>query len=312
MNEHTVKSIDELKQKALSSKKKVIVVAAAEDENVLEAIKETIHLGLANAILVGDIGKIESISDKIHFDLKKVTIIDRKIPKKSAEIAVNLIRMHDADMLMKGMINTSELLKVILDKEKGLRTGKILSLTSVFELPTYHKLLILTDAGVNLLPDVEEKIQILENAVQVCHVLGIQSPKVAILCAVEKVNPAMKATMDAAILSKMADRGQLKGMLIDGPLSMDVAISLEAAKKKGISSPVAGDPDLLLVPNIEAGNILYKSLVYLGNARNAGVVLGAKVPIIMTSRADSAEAKLNSIALGLLISDQQKKDWNEK
>ena len=308
MNEQPLKSMDEIKQKALSSEKQTIAVAAAEDKRVLEAIKETVQLGLADFVLIGNAGKIISISASIDFDLTKVKLIDGKTPRRSAEIAVNIIRMHDADILMKGMLHTGDLLKLVLDKEKGLRTGNILSLATVFEISAYHKLLVLTDAGVNLLPDVTEKVQILENAVKVCHVLGIPFPKVAILSAVEKVNPLMGSTTDAAILSKMAERGQIKGMIIDGPLSMDTAISRDAALKKGISSQVTGDPDLLLVPNIEAGNILYKSLIYLAEARNAGVILGAKVPIITTSRADSTDAKLNSIALALLMSDQLKEE----
>jgi phosphate butyryltransferase len=298
--------MDELKAKAHSIKKQVIAVAAAEDEHVLHAVKAAVRENISEFVLVGKEKIIKEKAESIELDITNIPIVDEIVPLFAAEKAVCLIRERKADILMKGMVSTAELLKAVLQREKGLRTGKILSMAGVFDLPAYHKLLILTDPAVNHVQDITHKAGILKNGIEVSHVLGIQCPKVAPLSAIEKVNPSMPATVDAQILLEMAEKGEFKDMILEGPMPMDVAISKEAAQHKGINSQIAGDVDILLVPNIEAGSILYKAFVYLSQGRNAGIVLGAKAPIILTSRSDSADTKLNSMALALLIADYKR------
>lgn len=298
--------MDELKEKARYVQKQVIAVAAAEDEHVLQAIDTAVKEEFADFILVGDKEKIMKKAASLSFNISAIPIIDEKVPAKAAEKVVSLIRNHKADIVMKGMVSSAEVLKAVLHKEKGLRTGNILSMAGVFELPAYHKLLILTDPAVNLIQDLTHKACILKNSIELSNTLGIQCPKAAALCAVEKVNPAMQATLDAQMLWEMFAKEEIKDVILEGPMPMDIAISRDAALQKGLDSEIAGDVDILLTPNLEAGNILYKTFVYLAQGRNAGIVLGAKVPIILTSRSDSADTKMNSIALALLISDYQR------
>ncbi len=301
-----IRSMDELKERARFVKKQVIVVAAAEDKYVLQAVNVAVKEEFADFILVGNKEEITKKADPLSLDLCAIPIVDEKLPLKAAEKAVSLIRNHQADILMKGMVSSADLLKAVLHKEKGLQTGNLLSMAAVFELPAFHKLLILTDPAVNLVQDVSHKAGMLKNAIEISHVLGNQRPKAASLCAIETVNPAMQATVDAQILREMALKGEIKDILLEGPMPLDVAVSKDAAQHKGIDNEIAGDVDILLTPNIEAGNILFKTFVYLTQGRHAGIVLGAKVPIILTSRSDSADAKMNSIALALLASDYQR------
>lgn len=280
---------------------KTIAVASAEDHEVLEALKAACDLKLAKAILIGHEEKIKEIAETIHFDLSGVTVINEPDHKRAARQAVAKVRQGEAQLVMKGLITTAELIKEVLDKERGLRTGNILSHVAVFQVPKIARMLLVTDCALNIAPNLQEKIQIVQNAAVVAKRIGINQPKAAAVCAIETVNPNMQATVEAALLAKMGDRGQIEDVLIDGPLALDNAISPESARHKGIVSPVAGEAHIILVPDIEAGNVMYKTLVYLADTSNAGVVMGAQVPIVLTSRADSAETKLNSIALSLMI-----------
>ena len=278
-----------------------IVVAAAHDENVLASVKQVYEKGYVEPILIGDKEKIFRIADEIELDISHLNIIKELDDIQSARIAVNMINREEAQVLMKGYLHTSELLKVVLDKEKGLRTNSVLSHVGIFELDNYPKLLMVTDAGINISPDLKHKAEIIQNAVDVAIKLGIERPKVAVLSAVEVVNPAMQSTVDAAALSKMAQRGQITGCIVDGPLAMDNAINLDAALHKNIESEVAGNADILIVPNIEAGNILVKSLVFLYRAKTCSILTGARVPMVVTSRADDSISKYYSIILALAL-----------
>ncbi|GFR34551.1 phosphate butyryltransferase [Thermobrachium celere] len=300
-----IKNFDELIEIVKQQPRMKLAVAAAEDDEVLLAVDEAAKLGIVDAILVGNKSKIEKIASNLNIDLGKFEIIHTESLTDSARIAVSLVADNIADFLMKGLIGTADLLRAVLDKEKGLRGSGLLSHVMVYSVPTYHKLLFLTDGGMVTYPDLYQKVQIVNNAVKVAKAFGINPIHVAPLCAVEVVNPDMQATLDAAALAKMNQRGQIKDCIIDGPLALDNAISIEAAKHKGIVSPVAGQADILLVPNIESGNILGKSLTYFAKAKSAGVIMGAKCPIVLVSRADTHEAKLNSIALGSLVANNK-------
>lgn len=268
---------------------------------MLIAVDAAKKLGIIDAILVGDKEKIEEIAAKASINIKDYEIVDSKNLTQTARIAVSIVSQGKADFLMKGILGTADILKAVLDKEIGLRGKGLLSHVMIYSVPAYHKLLFLTDGGMVTYPDLNQKIQLVQNAVKVAKALGVDPIRVAPLCAVEVINPDMQATLDAAALSKMSQRGQIKDCIIDGPLALDNAISMEAAKHKGIISPVAGEADILLVPNIESGNLLGKSLTYFAGAKSAGVIMGAKCPIVLVSRADTHEAKLNSIALGCLV-----------
>lgn len=279
-----------------------IAVAAAADKHVLDAIMMAKQEGFAKPILIGEKAAIENIAKEIGFNLSDVQIIDIADPYKASVEAVSLIRSNKADILMKGLVGTGPMLKAVLDKENGLRKGATLSHVALFETQFYHKLLGVTDAAMNVAPEFEEKISMVQNAIEVFHKLGIMEPKVAIVCAVETVNPKMEATVHAAMLTQMNRRKQIKGCIIDGPLALDNAVSAESAHHKGIVSDVAGDVDLIVTPDINSGNALYKSMNFLGGATTAAVIMGAKVPIVLTSRADSEKSKLMSIALAAAIS----------
>lgn len=295
-----IKSLKDIIKLAKEKEKKVLSVAVAEDKEVLISVVKAVNLGIVHAILVGDIDKIKAISKEENLDINDIKIIDEKNKKQAAASAVKLITLGKADFIMKGMIGTGEILKAILNKEAGLRGKNLLSHVMIYDVPTYHKLLFLTDGGIVPYPQLNDKIAILKNAVKVTNSLEIQNPKVAPICAVEVVTPNMQSTIDAAALTQMNKRGQLKGCVVDGPLALDNAISKEAAEHKGIKSDVAGDVDILLVPSMESGNFLAKSMGYLAKAENAGIVVGAKCPIVLVSRADTAKSKLYSIALGAL------------
>ena len=280
---------------------KTISVACSQDKEVLIAVDIAKREGIAKAILVGDIEKTKSIANELNIDLSEYELIEEKDLAKASLKAVSLVSEGKADMVMKGLVDTSIILKAVLDKEVGLRTGNILSHVAVFDVKGYDRLFFITDAAMNLAPDLKSKKQIIENACIVTNALDIEIPKVAVVCAKEKVNLKMPDTVDAKNLEDMCKNGEIKGCIVGGPFALDNAVSEEAAKHKGIDNPIAGKADILLAPDIEAGNILYKSLVFFSESKNAGIIVGAKAPIILTSRADSDETKLNSIALGVLM-----------
>lgn len=276
-----------------------IAVAAAEDDNVLSAVSEARNQGIADSILVGNKSKILSIAEKHSINIDGFQIIDETSPSNSAKLAVKEIKENRAKVLMKGLVGTADFLRAILDKENGLRKGELLSHIGFFELASYHKLIALTDAAQNIAPTLEEKIVILNNSTDVFHRLGIENPKVGVLAAVETVNTKMESTVHAALLTMMNRRGQIKKCLIDGPLAFDNIVSREAAEHKGIRSEIAGDADLILAHDINTANALYKSFTYFGKATVAAIIVGAAVPIVLTSRADSDRSKLMSIALAV-------------
>lgn len=298
------KSFSDILELAKVRGPKKLSVAVAADEEVLYAVKEAKALNIADAILIGDKEKIEAIAKAIEMDLSQFEIIDEKDNEKACREAVRLVSSGSADIVMKGLIDTAVIMKQVLDAEIGLRTGKVISHVGVFGIPTYHKILLVTDAAMNITPDLVQKREILENAVQFAHSIDIENPKVAVLCAREKVTPKMEATVHAKELEDMNMRGEITGCIVGGPLALDNAISEEAASHKGIDNPVAGDADIVVVPNIEAGNIFYKSLIFLAKAKTAGLIVGTRAPIVLTSRADNNEAKLNSIALGVLMASK--------
>ncbi len=252
-------------------------------------------------VLVGPETRIRELAKTMGLESGTIPIVDVAESKLAAVRAVELARKGEVQMLMKGSLHTDELMGAVVSREGGMRTGRRISHVFALDVPSYHKALYVTDAAVNIQPDLETKIDILQNAIDMLRTLEIENPKVAVLSAVESVNPAIPSTLDAAALCKMVDRGQITGAIVDGPLAFDNAISSEAAKIKKISSPVAGDVDLLMVPNLEAGNILFKELQYLAGALAAGVVVGAKVPVVLTSRADGELARMASCALGVLL-----------
>ena len=293
-----IHKLSELIDRAKSKPKRKIAVAAAEDEPVLKSIMSAMKEGIVTPILIGNKAEIENIALSIDFDLSDVQIIHNdKGANESARIAVSMVKSGEADILMKGFVSTGALLKAVLDKDNGLRKGKILSHVAFFESPHYHKLLCVTDVAMNMEPDFDTKIHILNNAVEACHNIGIEIPKVAVVAAVEVVNPKMEATVHAAMMKTMSDRKQFTGCIVDGPLALDNAVNKEAAHHKGIVSEVAGDCDVILVPNLEAGNMFYKALNFMGGATVAAVIMGASVPIVLTSRSDSGSSKMYSIAL---------------
>ncbi len=298
-----LKTFKEVLEKAKEHGPKKMSVASAQAEDVLRAVEAARKEGLTESILVGDKKEIVQIAEKMGINLANYEIIDKPNKTETAKFAVELVRNKKASILMKGMMGTARILKAILDKDIGLRTNRMLSHAYVLEVKGYDRIITITDGAMNISPDLNQKAQILQNAIYFCHSLGIEKPKVAVLAALELVNPDMPTTIDAACLAKMSKRGQIVGGIVDGPLAFDNAISKEAALHKGVESPVSGEVDILLAPDIEAANIFAKGLVYLAKAQPAGVLLGAKAPVVLVSRSDSAESKLYSIALGVLMSE---------
>ncbi|MEW8956115.1 phosphate butyryltransferase [Clostridium sp.] len=296
-----VKSFEEVLKKVKSLDIKKVAVAVAQDEPVLQALMQCKKDGIAEAILVGDENEIKKIAKEIGMDLSGYEIIHEENGPKAALKAVELVSTGKADMVMKGLIDTANFLRAVLNKEIGLRAGKLMSHVGVFEIPNIDRLIFMTDAAFNMYPDLKAKIDIVNNSVAVAKAVGIECPKVAPICAVEVVNPDMPSTLDAAMLSKMNERGQIKGCIIDGPLALDNALSEEAAAHKKISGPVAGKADIMVLPNIDAANVMYKTLTYTSDSKNGGLLVGTKAPVIVTSRADSFETKVNSIALAALV-----------
>lgn len=297
-----LKSFEEVIEKAIHFGPKRISVAIAQAEDVMEALEGARKIGLIKGILVGNKEETIQVCQKLNIDPQDYEFIDEQDKNEAARIAVKLVRDKKAELLMKGMIGTDRILRAVLDKEIGLRTKRLLSHAYVLKLKNYDKLLTVTDGAMNIAPNLEQKVQIVQNIINFCHCLEIEEPKIAILAAVEVVNPDMPACIDAACLSKMADRGQIEGGIVDGPLAFDNAISKEAALHKGIDSPVSGEVDAVVAPEIESGNIFAKGLVYLAEAEPAGVLLGTTAPVILVSRSDCPISKVRSIALGILMS----------
>jgi phosphate butyryltransferase len=278
-------------------KPKKLVLAASEDAHSLNAVVSAAQKKIIRPILVGDKEKTFGLAEILNLEISKYDFVQADSPVEAVTTSVKMVHDGKADVLMKGKVGTSDMLKCVLNKEYGLRTGNLLSHFAYFEVETYHKLIAVTDVAMNIAPNLSEKIEILNNAVRILNQLGIAKPKVAVLGAVEKVNTAMNATTDAALLSKMNQRDQILNCIVDGPLAFDNAVSFESARHKEIKSDVAGDTDLLLMPDIEVGNVLYKTLVFFARAKVASMIVGASAPIVLTSRSDSEQAKFDSILL---------------
>jgi phosphate butyryltransferase len=280
-----------------------IAVAVAEDEEVLVALEKARSKGLTGAVLTGRRSRIRAVMKKHRIEEDAYEIIDTETETDAVKKAVMLVRDGRAQVLMKGLCTTASFLRGVLDKAEGLRSGNVLSHLAVFESPAYHKIFMMSDAAMNIAPDLAAKIAITENAISAAHRLGNKNPKVAVISAVEKVNPeGIPSSVDAAVIAKMGDRHQITGAVIDGPLAVDNAFSSEACQVKGLESRVGGDADICIVPNIETGNVFYKLLTILGNAKVAGIIVGAAAPIVLTSRADSDQSKYLSILTALKAS----------
>lgn len=300
INPRFMRKLDDVLTLAKSIGPKKVAVAQAEDEEVLLALEQARREKIVKAVLIGRQDKIERLATQNKIDIGKFEIQPEGDGFSASLKCCEMVNEGEADFMMKGLVGTAHFLKAVLDKEKGLGTGKLISHVAVFEIPTYPKLLMITDAAINIAPTLLEKAQIIQNAVEVAHSLGIKLPNVACIAAVEKVYPdKMPATLDCACLSMMAKRGQIKGALVDGPFGLDNAVSEESARIKGVKSEMAGKVDILLCPNIESGNAIYKTLMAFSQARCAAIVVGTKAPVVLTSRADSHETKFMSIALGV-------------
>ncbi|GAB1400887.1 phosphate butyryltransferase [Aminivibrio sp.] len=297
----TMQRLDFLLEESKKGRPMTLALACPYGDDALAAVARAQREGIVKAVLIGDEEKIRRLAEQEGHDLSDISVVDEPDDDRAVEKSVKMVSSKEADLLMKGLVKTSSLLKAVLDKEWGLRTGSLLSHLFLFEVPILDGRVVgVSDGGMNTYPDLSAKVKIIENAAACYHKIGVPQPKIAALAAVETVNPDMPATLDAAALAKMNERGQIKGCLVDGPLALDNAISEESARIKGLSSPVAGKADMLLVPDIEAGNFVGKVLLYMTGGRGAGVVLGAKKPIVLTSRFDTMETKLLSIALGAL------------
>ena len=303
-----INSFDEIIAKVKSKSLRKLSVAVAQDEPVLQAVKEAKENGIADAILVGDKDEIEKVADTINMDLSGFEIVDIKDVHEATLRAVEIVSSGKADMLMKGLVDTKTFLKSVLNKEVGLRTGNLMSHVAIFETEKFDRLLFLTDVAFNVFPTLEDKVKIINNAAKVAHAVGIEEPKVAAVCAVEVVNKNMPNTVEANALAEMYKEGKFEGCIVDGPFALDNAISEEAAHHKGVTGPVAGKADILLLPNIEAGNIMYKTLTYTTDSKNGCILVGTSAPVVLTSRADSSETKMYSIALASLVSSHGKEN----
>lgn len=301
------KSFEEILNQVKSCSKKKVSVAVAQDINVLEAVKEAKERGIADSILVGDADQIKAIADSIGMNLDDYEVIDVKDITEAALTAVKLVHDGKADMYMKGLIDTKGFLKSVLDKEVGLRTGKPLSHVCVFDVKGIDHLLFLTDVAFIPYPTLEDKVNIINNTVEICEACGVHNPKVAPLAAVEVVNPKMPVTVEAAELTRMNEAGEITGCIVDGPLSLDLAMCPGAAEHKGATGrKIVGDADVLLFPDIHAGNITYKAMVHTADLVNGNLITGTKAPVILTSRSDSVEVKINSLALGAVVAENLK------
>jgi phosphate butyryltransferase len=281
-----------------------IAVVEAHDPDVLESLAQAEPLGLADPILVGNPAKIEAAAGKAGYKLRPQTLVSTAGEEASIQQAIGLVGEGKADLLMKGKVTTAHLIRGVLDKERGLRTGKLLSQVIVFQAPAIPRLMVMTDAAINIAPTLEQKADICRNAIEVAQALGIKEPKVVLLTALEFVNPSMPATVDAAALVQMNRRGQISGAYLEGPLALDVPLSRFAAERKSIESPVVEATDVFIAPNIEAANILYRAITYFAGAKSGGIIMGARVPLVLLSRAEPPETKIHSICLALLMVHQ--------
>ena len=297
-----IRNFDEMLSIVKNNKTMRLAVAAAQDRDVIEAVVSAAKLNLAEPILVGDKVAIKSILKDIDapYDFK---IVNEPDVVESAKTAVSLVRNGEADFLMKGLLQTADIMRAVLDKENGLRTDSLISHVMVYQVPSYNKLLFLTDGGINVAPSLEQKVKILENAITVCKAMGLDRIYTAVLAGAETVNPKIPATVDAEALANMKDKWEAMNTVVEGPVALDLAISEQACQHKGYKGEGGGKADILLVPYYEVGNALGKSLTYFANAKSAGIIMGAKVPIVLVSRADTSESKLLSIALGSIIAN---------
>lgn len=298
-----IKVFEEIAEKAKKIGPKTMAVAVCQDEDILKSVNYAYEQGIVNPILIGDRKATEKIAKDLGIDLSRFELIDVEDKKEACKLAVKTVHDKKADMVMKGFTDTSMILRAVLDKQEGLMDGGLISHVGVVAVRAFDRPFIVTDSAMNIAPGVEDKVNIINNAVKVAHALGIDTPKVAMICAVEKVSKKMPATVEAKEVVEIFENGGIKGCIVGGPFAIDNAVSEEAAKHKGIDHPVAGNADVLVAPDIEAGNILNKSMEYFGQAEKAGIIMGAKTPIVLTSRASSGEAKFNSIALGVLVSN---------
>ncbi len=283
---------------------KKVAVAAANEAHVIEAVNEARIEGLIHPILFGNPERIRRIAEELGIKPSALEVRPARDPVEAAELATKAVSAGEADILMKGLVQSADFLRAALNRDWGLRAGRLLSHVLVFEANGFDRLFFMSDGAMNINPGLKEKIQIVENAVTLAHALGIAVPKVALLAAVEVVNPEMETSVEDAIIAKMADRGQIKGAIVDGPLALDNAVSEEAARIKGIKSPVAGKADVLIVDNIDVGNVFYKSLIYFARVQGAGIIMGARAPLVLTSRADPEAVKFNSLALAVVLAER--------
>ncbi len=296
-----IRTMQELLEEAKKGEPGKLAVAVAQDSYVLDAVMQARDLGIVDPILVGDAAEIASVLDELGRADADVRIVDEADKTEACQVAARLVRDGEADFIMKGIVDTSVIMRAILNKENELRTGNMISDVLALEIEGYDRLFLVTDPAMTIAPSLEQKVDLINNAVMVAHALGNENPKVAALAAVEKVNEKMPCTVEAAKLAEMNRAGEIEGCVVDGPLQFDNVVSEEAAKHKGIDSPVAGKADVLLVPDIEAGNMLVKAAEFFGHAKKAGVIVGAKAPVALTSRASSAESKLYTIAIARLV-----------
>ena len=301
-----IRDLNELVDRARALGPARIAVVEAHDPDVLESLAEAEPMGLADSILVGNPSKIEAAAKKVGYSLRSETLIVTPGEDASIRQSIDLVREGQADLLMKGKVTTANLVRGILDKDHGLRTGNQLSQVVVFQVPHIPRLMLMTDGAINIAPTLAQKADITRNAIMVAHALGIAEPKVVLLAALEFVNPDMPATVDAAALVQMNRRGQITGAYLEGPLALDVPLSRFAAERKNIQSPVVEATDVFIAPDIEAANILYRAILYFAQGKSGGIVVGAKVPLVLLSRAETPETKIHSIALALLVQYHQR------
>ena len=298
----TVRKLKELLDLSINKKLKTLIVVCANDEHTIFAVSQAVEQSIVNGILIGDSSKISSVCRESGIEISRFTIINQPVDELAARLAVEMINRGEGDIVMKGLISTDKFMRAILNKEKGLTDqGKVVSHVTIIENSNYHKLLIVGDVAVIPLPDLNQKVQIIKYLVEVANRLGIVVPKVAVIAPSEQVLPSLISTTEAALLSKMNERGQISGCIVDGPLALDVAIDSEAAAIKGLISPVAGDADCLLFPNLESGNVFYKVNTKLARSESAAIMVGARAPVVLASRGDSITTKLFSIALGAVM-----------
>lgn len=300
-----IRNLDELVAAAKAKGPGRIAVASGHDPDVIAALKQAGEMGLADAVLVGDTPKIEAAAREAGFELSEDQVVHEPDETRAARTAISLVRDGSANLLMKGKTSTATLIRAVLDREHGLRTGRLLSQVIVFQVPGFDRLMIMSDAAINIAPTLEQKAGICRNAVEVANAIGIEHPNLAPLCALEFVNPDMPATVDAAALMVMNRRGQLTGCYVEGPIALDVPLSPFAADRKNIDSPLVNNTDIFIAPDIEAANILYRAILYFARGESGGIVFGAKVPLILLSRAETPETKIVSMAIGILVGDAQ-------